>query len=373
MKISGLTRAALISTVLLSGTLKEAGTARAQENPQAGNPNLLKPANKNLVIGEIEKLVSNRDSLRKYVRENINDPIFVYGLARSSFYDVEESDKELARKNPDSLFATGIGENSKIKITREDREFVYKNPKTNYAIALASSPKFLITKEDRDFVRKNPESYLARTLISNENYTIEPEDMKVVLANLDSAIVRGMHGKNFKTDPELARNNPDTAYALLAARSKDFKLTDKDIKYARENPDSPFSAGVAYHPDFKVTAADRKVAREHTALSWFPLAVTSRADYKLEPEDIEIARTHLTGGFVYGVALNPNFKAEPLDVKLARENVSDTFVFILGHPSYPLGLEDLAVAKKNPGKLFTQVLRDRLAETIEEVANKRRK
>ncbi len=368
MRISNLTRAFAAYATLLSGSLYEGNTVRAQERPQIGKPTELKPQNKGSVNDEIKKLIASKDVLRKYVRENVNDPIFVYGLTRSSFYDVEESDKELARKNPDSLFATGVGENSKTKITREDRAFVYKNPKTNYAIALASNSNFQITKEDRDFVRKNPESYLARTLISNENYVIEPEDLKVITANLDSAIVRGMHGKNFKIDPELARNNPDTAYALLAARSKDFKLTDKDIKYARENPDSPFSAGVAYHPDFKITAADRKIARENAGISWFTNAVTSRADYKLEPEDIKIAREYLTGAFVYGVALNPNFKAEPLDVKLTRENVSHTFVFILGHPSYPLGLEDLAVARKNPDKLFTQVFRDRLADLIEEMS-----
>ena len=82
MRISNFARAFVASAVLLPLTLNENNTARPQEKPpiSSEDPSALKPKDKNvenanLVNNEIKKLISNKDALRKYVRENINDPV----------------------------------------------------------------------------------------------------------------------------------------------------------------------------------------------------------------------------------------------------------------------------------------------------------
>lgn len=129
-------------------------------------------------------------------------------------------------------------------------------------------------------------------------------------------------------DKAEVRKSLDQFSSFAYAIDPTYKIDSEDIKIAKSNPNTKFALGLALNSTFKISDSEKKYLRERPN-TFFSYALSQNSNYKISQDDRNYVKTNPSTLLTFGLTRNPSFKTAKTKSETSSVETGDSyFLFI---------------------------------------------
>ena len=164
-----------------------------------------------------------------------------------------------------------------------------------------------------------------RTNVSNPDEQVRVlDELKIIFPEeIRGRVITLYRDGISEAEKERIRQHPDSM-PTSETSTPNYLVEEVDKEIARNNPDSNFAIGLARNPTYKVEDFDKEWVQEHAHLR-FAYELVENPNYPVEEVDKEIARANPKSSFANSLLKNPGYVVEEIDKQLGRAYSQTTF------------------------------------------------